>query len=273
MEETMTKEWHGHTFAVCAYKDSPYLDECLKSLESQTLKTKVIVCTSTPSEYIRGLADKYGLPYFVRDGKSDIGADWNFAYDSAHTKYVTIAHQDDVYLPDYAENLKKETDKSEDSGMAPVFYFTDYLAYKDGTPVRDVNSRIRRFLRFPLKVKSWSVSEFIKRRFLSMGNPICCPTVTYNKEITGENLFTSRYKFNIDWDTFLKLSSYPGRFLYFDKVQVYYRVHPGATSAEFIRDSKRAGEDTIMFAKFWPMPIAKFIMIFYKASYKTYGRL
>ena len=28
-----------HTFAVCAYKDSPYLEECLRSVTSQTVKS------------------------------------------------------------------------------------------------------------------------------------------------------------------------------------------------------------------------------------------
>ena len=34
-----------HTFAVCAYKDSPYLEECLRSVTSQTVKSEVICCT------------------------------------------------------------------------------------------------------------------------------------------------------------------------------------------------------------------------------------
>ena len=30
-----------HTFAVCAYKDSPYLEECLRSVTRQTVKSEV----------------------------------------------------------------------------------------------------------------------------------------------------------------------------------------------------------------------------------------
>lgn len=71
----------NHTFAVCAYKDSPYLEECIRSLKRQSVQTNVILCTSTPSPYIEGIAEQYGIPVFVRDGKSDIQDDWNFAYE------------------------------------------------------------------------------------------------------------------------------------------------------------------------------------------------
>ena len=42
----------NHTFAICAYKESPYLQECIDSLKSQTIKSNIIICTSTPCEYI-----------------------------------------------------------------------------------------------------------------------------------------------------------------------------------------------------------------------------
>ncbi len=82
-----------HTFAVCAYKDSPYLEECLRSVTSQTVKSEVICCTSTPSSYIRELTARYQVPLYVRDGASNIREDWMFAYGKAQGRFVTIAHQ------------------------------------------------------------------------------------------------------------------------------------------------------------------------------------
>ena len=66
-----------HTFAVCAYKDSPYLEECLRSVTSQTVKSEVICCTSTPSSYIRELTARYQVPLYERDGASNIREDLN----------------------------------------------------------------------------------------------------------------------------------------------------------------------------------------------------
>ena len=94
----MTKERvnTNHTFAICAYKESPYLEECITSLMEQTVKSEIFIATSTPNKYIDDIAAKYNLKVYVNDGESGITQDWNFAYSKVQTDYVTIAHQDDV---------------------------------------------------------------------------------------------------------------------------------------------------------------------------------
>lgn len=52
---------NDHTFAICAYKESPYLEECIKSLFAQKKKSNVIMVTSTPCDYISNMAHKYGI--------------------------------------------------------------------------------------------------------------------------------------------------------------------------------------------------------------------
>ena len=47
---------YKHVFAVCAYKDSPYLEQCIRSLKAQTVPSHIIICTSTPSSDIDRLA-------------------------------------------------------------------------------------------------------------------------------------------------------------------------------------------------------------------------
>ena len=258
---------YGHTFAICAYKESEYLKECIRSLIRQTYKSKIIMTTSTPNEKIKALSDQYRIPLFVRDGKSDIRDDWNFAYDSADTKWVTIAHQDDVYHKRYAERLREHVIDVEDA----IAFVTDYLPLKDGrVGKRDVNSTIRHFLRSPIKNEKRSRSRFWKRAILSLGNSICCPSVSYNKEVLGDSFFTSKLKFNIDWDTFLKLAETEGAFVYLDEPLLYYRIHDGATSKDFIVNHTRETDDYYMFRKFWPKWIAALIMVFYRAAYKTY---
>ena len=97
----------SHTFAVCAYKDSPYLESCIKSLLKQTIPVKIILCTSTPSPFLEQMAKKYHLPFHIREGQSDIQDDWNFAVQMADSDLVTIAHQDDMYHKTYAETVQK----------------------------------------------------------------------------------------------------------------------------------------------------------------------
>lgn len=257
-----------HTFAICAYKESPYLERVIKSLKKQTVKSNIIMCTSTPCDYIRNMADKYDIPLYVRDGKSDIRDDWNFAYDMAKTQFVTIAHQDDEYHREYASYLKRMVHKYDGDFL---MFYSGYKPIKDGKVTTDVNCKIRRFLRTPMKVSAFSKVRWIKKLTLCMGNSICCPSCTYNKEQLRDSMFTSDMKFNIDWDTFYMLAKMKGRFAYVDRPLTYYRVHDGATSKEFIDNSGRVVEDTLMFEKFWPRFIAKLIMRFYKKAYDTYS--
>ena len=108
-----------HTFAVCAYKDSPYLEACIRSLTEQQVKTDVICCTSTPSPYIEKITKKYAVPLYVREGESNIREDWLFAWHKAGGRLVTIAHQDDVYrLHDVKDDGKRDEDRVLQQGMA-----------------------------------------------------------------------------------------------------------------------------------------------------------
>jgi hypothetical protein len=223
--------------------------------------------TSTPNEHIRGLAEKYDIPLFIREGVSDIRDDWNFAYNQADTTWVTVAHQDDQYDEHYVEELMKKVSGLNDA----IAFTTDYIPIKNNEiGKRDINSKILRFLRKPLKYNCLSRTRFWKRRVLSLGNSICCPSVTYNKEKLGDSFFTSELKFNIDWDTFLKLANVKGAFTYVDKPLTFYRVYDGATSMEFIVNHTREIDDEYMFRQFWPNWMVKIIMHFYKKAYETY---
>ena len=123
-----SKESFSHTFAVCAYKESEYLEECVKSLVNQAVKSKIIIATSTPCPYIENIANKYDIPLFVRDGASDIRDDWNFAYNSADTDWVTIAHQDDKYNEFYVKNMIDRVKKLEAKakGKDVTMFYTDW---------------------------------------------------------------------------------------------------------------------------------------------------
>ena len=94
-----------HTFAVCAYKESPFLEECICSLLAQTVPADIVIATSTPNDYIDQIADTYNLPVIVNHGQGGITQDWNFAYTHTDSKYVTIAHQDDIYEPGYTGEM------------------------------------------------------------------------------------------------------------------------------------------------------------------------
>ncbi len=258
-----------HTFAICAYGKSPYLEQCIKSIIKQTASTKVVMCTSTPSSYISRLANKYDIPLHIKNSKSNIRDDWNYAYNLADTELVTVAHQDDVYHKDYVKYMLERFTDYDRKDI--VMYFTGYRPLKKSGISLDINCILRGILRSPMRIRALQKNGWWKKHILSLGNSICCPTVTYNKSKLGENIFTSEMAFNIDWDTFYKLSGVDGYFVYEPKALVLYRVHNQATSKTFIENNKRYDEDIAMFEKFWGKKISSLIMKLYVKAYDTYN--
>lgn len=167
---------HKHVFAICAYKDSPYLESCIRSLVGQRTKSPVILCTSTPSPYIDGLAGRYGIPVFVRDGASNMRDDWNFAYHMADGELVTIAHQDDVYHKDYVTELLRAYRRYPDM----IMFTSDYVIVKNGALITgDKMLLVKRLLRLPLRFPALNDRVWVKKLPLMFGNSICCPASTY----------------------------------------------------------------------------------------------
>ena len=266
-----------HTFAVCAYKDSPYLEECLRSVTSQTVKSEVICCTSTPSSYIRELTARYQVPLYVRDGASNIREDWMFAYGKAQGRFVTIAHQDDRYRSDYAEKLLKAWKKYPDLLLFASDYLTIRMTEKEGKmkaipePFNMV-WLVKKILRLPLRLRFLANRTWIKRSSVWFGNSICCPSCTYNKEQIGDDMFHSEYDFALDWDNLYELAGKKGRFICSEKPLIAYRVHAAATTKACIEDNRRPTDEMAMFRKMWPDWMVKILMHFYRKAYKEYEK-
>ena len=117
-----------HTFAICAYKESEYLQECIESLLEQTEKSHIFIATHTDNAFLRQMAERYDLPVFVNEGESGITQDWNFALSKVTTPYATIAHQDDVYEPTYTQEVMKRMR----AARHPLLCFTDYFEIRNG---------------------------------------------------------------------------------------------------------------------------------------------
>ncbi len=255
-----------HTYVLCAYKQSEFLEDCIKSLLAQTEKSNILIATSTPCEHINVLAEKYSLPLYINEGEKGIGGDWNFAYSKAQTPLITIAHQDDIYEPTYTEEMLKYLNQAKD----PIIYFSFYAELRDGEKVYNNKLlRVKKILLSPLKIKGFWHSKFIRRRVLSLGCPICCPAVSFVKERVGESPFTNDFLSDIDWQQWEIQSRKKGSFVYNPKPLMCHRIHAESATTEIIGDNKRTKEDLEMFKRFWPAPIAKIIAKVYQGSEKS----
>lgn len=257
-----------HTFVVCAYKESPYLDECIASLVSQTVPSTVLVATSTPNSHIVSCAEHYGLPVHVSPGPSGICQDWNYAASQATTPLVTIAHQDDVYSHSYKEHMLSSLNAADD----PLIFFTNYGELRDSEKVLDNTLlRIKRTLLAPIARTGFENDEKRKRRLLSIGSSICCPSVTLNVPLLPNPPFQSEMKSNLDWDTWERYSHIPGSFVYDPEILMYHRVHEASTTSALIHDNIRSAEDLEMLKRFWPSPVARAINLVYSQGQRSNG--
>lgn len=252
-----------HTFVVLAYKESRYLEECINSVLNQKYKSKVVIATSTPNNYISSLAKKYNLKIIENKNPKGIGSDFDFALNQGNTVLVTIAHQDDIYDYDYSYEIVKKYEENKDS----LIIFPDYYEIKNDQKVfKNVNLKIKRFLLFPLRFSFLNKIKFIKRRALSLGCSIGCPSVTFQKKLIEIPLFDYNFKCDIDWHAWETLSRKKGNFSFINKPLMGHRVHEESTTTEIISDNIRTKEDLIMFKRFWPNFIAKRINKIYSKS-------
>jgi len=258
-----------HSFVIPAYGESPYLDNCIQGLLGQSVKSEVIITTSTPSPFLGDLAVKYCLPYFVNpQTKAGIASDWNFALNQATTPLVTIAHQDDDYLPQFVElTVAKLKDNSRQQSLIA---FTDYTELIDDQHrTGNLNSFVKKSLLLPFLLKNKISNRLLKHAVLSLGDPICCPSVTINKEALPDFQFSEDYTCVLDWEAWYQLAQQKGAFIYINKKLVKHRIHDGSETTNQLNTGLRQAEELQMFNKIWGKTFALVIAAFYKLGHRN----
>ena len=250
-----------HTFVVCAYKESPFLPECIESLRAQRYASTIIIATSTPCSYIANISNQFDIPVAVNPYGGSICKDWTFALSQARTPYVTLAHQDDVYLPSYSENAIRKLQQQSN----PLIYFCDYGELRNGKQVdTGLNLKVKRTLLSG--IAKHPESKAARRHALSLGNSICCPSVTYAINNLPNPCFQEGFRSNLDWDAWERLSKLDGSFCYEPTILMRHRVHEESETSNVIRDDVRSVEDFEIMKRFWPTSIAKVISSIYQLS-------
>jgi len=257
---------HRHTFVIPAYKESPYLEECLVSLLKQTVKSNIILSTSTPSDFLFSLSGKYNLPVRINTRHEGIASDWSFAYRIAETDFVTLAHQDDIYKPGYVESFLKAADKT-----LSLIVFSDYIECFEGRTRRNnMLLLVKRMMLAPFfSCKSALESSTMKKLLISLGNPISCPTVMYNKSLIGRFYFNREFSMNLDWEANLRLAHRKGAFVYISKTLVVRRIHSDSESTNAMKSYRRHYEDRLLFEKFWPKSFVNILLKLYSIGYNS----
>ena len=257
-----------HTFAVCAYKENPFLASTVESLLAQDAPCPVIISTSTPNGSIDAVAQRYGVPVVVNPDPRGAASDWNYGYDAADTTLVTIAHQDDHYDSSYLSTMLEAVNRYDADDLQLAF--SDYYEIRNGERV-DENAllRIKRILNAPLSLHAFNGSRFVKRRVLSLGNPICCPAVMLVKQNLGSSVFDEVYKNSCDYKTWVDLAAVPGRFVYVPKCLMGHRIYEESSTSKNLKDGTRQSEDLEILSSLWPKLVASLIYRVYALGEKS----
>lgn len=254
-----------HAFVVPAYGDLPYLDACLRSLTAQSAASRIVVATSTPSPFIETAAKRAGAAYAINPRKAGgIGCDWNFALSCADRRFVTLAHQDDVYREDFA-SLTLALFARRARG-ALVFTGARHM---DAQGVAHVSklSAVKGVLTTLALTGTEAAGPLRRRMLLAFGNPVHCSSVTLDMERLSGFRFDETLRSNLDWEAWLRLHRQGAVFLHAPEPLVDRRYHPGAETAQALKDGARRREDLQMFEALWPRPLARAIAFAYRAGY------
>ncbi len=255
-----------HTFVICAYKESPYLEETILSLKKQTVPVQIMMSTATPNEFLENMCRKYEIPLYVNQGEKGLAADWNYGYRQAQTRLITIAHQDDFYEPEYVEQIIQHANLRQDA----IIIYSDYYEFRiDEKVTGNRLLKIKRLMNVPMTKKVFYGNRFLRRLMLSMGDPICCPAVTYVREKVGERPFDTTYQNSCDYKAMVELAEKKGAFICIPRQLVAHRIHPGSTTTFNLSENIRQKEDLEIFCRFWPRPIAKLINKVYATSERS----
>lgn len=256
-----------HTYVVLAYKESPYLEQCIKSVLNQKYESHVVVATSTPNEYIHNIATKYALDVIARPEKEyGLGAasDFNFALTVADTTLATIVNHDEIYNYDYSFEVVSYYEKHKDTSII----FSRYYDIKDKETIySSLNFTIKRILLWPLLFSK--KSRFTKRLSLRFGNPIGCPATTFVLDHIEQPVFANDLTTSFDYWAWEKLSRAKYAFGYIKKPLMGHRIHAGSITSGSLGDNTRIKEDILIFSKFWPKPVAILLSKIYKLSEKS----
>lgn len=222
-----------HTFVILAHNESDDLEECIKSVLKQSVKSNVLIATSTPNDYIIDLASDYSLGVMVNSEEGK-GSDYNFAINTYDSELVTIAHQDDIYDRNYTKEILKCFNNNSD---ATIIFTDNYEIIGDKKKLngKELNKKRRKL--WPLKYHCFQKNKFFKLRCLKNEKYICTSSITFVKKNIEKELFPTDLIYNNDWKGLIDLAQKKSKFVYIDKKLVGFRVVKKAFNKEkFMED-------------------------------------
>lgn len=167
-----------------------------------------------------------------------IASNWNRALAATATPYVCIAHQDDLYEPDFAARMLAALEQS------PKAAFAHCRARTIDDEGRDLPSAIEDF-----KADIWRrglAGDGRQRLFarLLQGNFICCSSMVYRRAALADvGGFDPGLQFTLDWQMSLRLLLAGHDVAHVDATLIAYRRHRTNATRKHIATHDRYREE------------------------------
>lgn len=222
-------------------------------------------CSPSRNNFIEVLADEFTVPIRFNAKGGSISLDWNFALNSGYGDLVVLAHQDDLYHPEFAGKCLSFFDRNPDCAIA----FTDSSESIEGRLcMNHTRELVKKFLRkssFLGQDVIGSSSQY--RRLLGFGSPIPCPAVAYNRRVITDFAFSDQYSINLDWDAWSRLAVAGYKIGYIRGQLMIHRVHGESETQRGLADKRREREDYLLFSRYWPASLASALLSIYRLGY------
>ncbi len=222
--------------------------------------------SSTPSAWLEAQAEAAGAVLAVHGPPSGIASDWNAALARApvDADWVTIAHQDDLYDPEFTEHTLASLACVPDALLA----FTDYRELTEQGPRGKTPLMVVKRVLLELGfLGRHHVRGAARRRSLWFGTPIPCPAVTLRRDLG--RIFDPNYGVSVDWAAWLDLCDREGSFVWVRAPLMSHRIHAGSETTQAIAGGKRMQEDARLLHRLWPAWIARMIVCTYAFAYAS----
>ncbi|MEM7199472.1 MAG: glycosyltransferase [Planctomycetota bacterium] len=219
------------TFAIPCRNAGEHLRPLLESLLAQTDQDFAMLLVDDASDdgspaRARAIAGTR-LQVLVNDEPLGLAANWNRAVEASRSDFVCLAHQDDVYHPEY---LAVMLDALRTDREQALVHCRATTMDADGQPLRapaeDFKARWwQRHAGEPPGEPATAYRELLR------GNFVCCPSILYRRELFASvGGFRPDLRFTPDWDLLFRALLADWRFASVDRALVRYRRHAASAT-------------------------------------------
>ena len=236
------------TFAIPYYKGKSFLYSAIRSVIDQNLTdwNLIIIDDSSGADNVEDLVREFKdtrISYLKNPKNLGMAETWNRCIHEAKTELVTILHNDDVVLPNYAVEMIAAHKKFSEASA----YFCDTkIICKDGIERFSFPDLIKKFIHKNQNPLSKISGEDGLTKLLK-GNFIFCPSICYNKSKLNGLKFNSNWKMVLDLEFTTSLLLNDSYLIGLPVVAFNYRRHGENASAIYTTSMLRFKEEIALY--------------------------